>query len=210
MELFSKDYKDLQRYYSKTYVKLPQFGEQVFQVSEVKPSHVMLTDRAGDLYKILLAEEDEPAFSFEYVLPHKAVFFWKNTVYLLARRPARQYYRGCCSENTTIHEAFTGRQVSLSFESLEAFTMKPQYFTLKQALEETSKKIVGMPLTKRLSFNRQDQCIYVDATGIAVFDLASKQFVMFDGKHIFSAEVKKLLTDSGLTYGVVDASRRPV
>lgn len=210
MELYSSEWKDIQRYYNNTFVKLPQFGDQVFQVREVKPQHVILHDRAGDVYKIDLADEGEPAFSFDYVLPHKAVFFWKNSVYQLARRPARQYYRGCSSENTTITEIFSGRGQSISFESLEAFSMKPQYFTLRQALEEPNKKVLGVPLTKRFSFNKQDQCLYVDNRGVAVFDRDAKTFVMFNGMNIFAPEVKKLIAESELTYGVIDANRQPV
>lgn len=203
MELYAKDHRDIQRYFGNTFVKLPQYGDKVFRVAEVKATHVLLKDKEQDIYKIELADEGEPAYSFDYVLPHKAVFFCQGKTLLLQRRPARQYFRGCCSENTQVLDIETGRLVGLSYEVLEGFAMKPPYFSFQQALEKLSAKVTCVPLTKRFSLSR-NMSVYVDNKAIGIVDQGLKKLVLFDNAKIFVAEMKTLVTDT--EYEVVDAN----
>ena len=107
-------------------------------------------------------------FSLDYVLPHKAVFQVDKDVYLLERIPARQYKRGLCSDNTSISRVGISERpmrINLSFELLQKFTCKQDYFTLKQALagKDTNN---AYALNSRMSYHKSG-AIYVDKICIA-------------------------------------------
>lgn len=205
MQLYAKEYGDISKYYHGTYVKLPQFGDKIFYVAEVNRERVELTDSAQDLYHIELAQEGEPAYSLEYVLPHRAVFSYKGTVLLLTRVPARQYSRGCCSANTKIIDVFTGKGWDISFTTLQAFVNKPTYYTLDEALYgEFPKSCVGVALNERFSFHRNQQQLYVDHIPIANFSRENMVWVVT--RPIFAPELKALCSSVKKPMEFLDAS----
>lgn len=205
MQLYAKEYGDISKYYHGTYVKLPQFGDKIFYVAEVTRERVELHDEAGDLFHIELAQEDEPAYSLEYVLPHRAVFSYKGSVVLLTRVPARQYSRGCCSANTKMLDVFSGKGLDISFRTLQAFVNKPTYYTLDEALYgEFPKTCVGVALNERFSFHRNQQQLYVDHITIATFIRDSMTWVV--NRPIFLPEIKALCSSVKKEMRFLDAS----
>lgn len=209
MQLYSDDYQDISKYYKHTYVKLPQFGDKIFFVQSIQRERVELIDEEAHLFHIELAEVGEPAFSLEYVLPHRAVFGYKGSVVLLTRIPARQFRRGCCTDNTKIMDLFTGRGLEVNFTTLQAFVNKPNYFSLREALyQEFPKTMVGVAITDRFSFHRNTQALYVDHQHIATFVRERGQFEVH--RPIFLPEIRNLYTMCDLEMEMLDASGKTV
>lgn len=209
MELRASEREDITRYYKGTYVKLPQFGEKLFFVYEVTPQWVMLKDSSDEVFRVLLANDDEPAFSFEYVLPHKAVFAHKGTVYQLQRVPARQYYRGCHPNNTAIIEVASGSRQEISFALLEAFVQKPEYLSFEQAVT-ARRRGSGVAISPRWSYSKNQGILYLDTTAIGVYTDVGTTMTILQGREIVAPEIKALAARTGFQLKVVDANNKPI
>jgi len=203
MECKPSTYNDISRYFLHSYVKLREFGDKLLFLESVNKERCIFVDADSELFEVIL-EESAP-YHLEYVLPRRAVFAFRDSVYLLQRVPARQYHRGCCDENTRILEVFTGQRVDVNFRSLTAYVAKPSYVDLNTALfERVSKRTVGVPLTNRISFSRLNQLFYVDTIPVATFNREANAIMM---KHDqFYPELSRLSTKANLSLEFVNAS----
>lgn len=175
---------DIRRYYEKTYCKLKEFGDRLFFFEAVNCNEdgwqIVLKDSNNDYVTISL--EEEAPYNMDFALPHKAMFPFKNTVFMLQRIPARQYKRGICPDNTQIIDIFSNKPVILEFKKLEMFINKPGYVSLNEALYgKTGSTVVGVAMGPRLAFNKVMQVAYVDCTPVAQFSRTTNKMGPIEG-----------------------------
>lgn len=189
---------DIRRYYEGTYVKLQEFGDKLFYLRKVRSDangdmEVLLEDSDGETLVILL-EEDAP-YNMNFTLPHRAMFQYGGSAYILQRIPARQYKRGINTENTRIVDAFSGKVSDLSFKRLEAFVSKAAYSSVNEALyEKKNAKTIGVVLSQRIAFYCPQQVFYLDGIPFAMFNRADNTITPYSQKmyHLFAPELAKL------------------
>jgi len=144
MELLPSNFADIRKYYCDTYVKLTEFGDQLFYVTKVTSDSVFFKDSKGKEGVIYLHEE-EP-YSLTMNLPHKSMYQLGNKCYSIGRYPARQYSKGISVNNCRIYslELYGWEQVSVNFETLAGFVTKPAFLTLEHALSDKTKLSVAL------------------------------------------------------------------
>lgn len=207
MECKPSVHGDIQRYFQGTYVKLKEFGDKLFYLESVNKEQVVLVDENKDNFVILLEEADP--YHLEYVLPHRAVFPFRDSVSLLQRIPAKQYHRGCCGENTRIVDIFTNTTYEIHFRSLTAYIAKPNYVDVQSALfDKASKKLVGVAITDRISFGRLSQAFYVDNRVVGTFNRDKSQVEMVHA--FFKPELAALFQKANLPMEFLDASGKRI
>jgi len=189
---------DIRRYYEGSYCKVPEFGDKLFLLKQVVAAsegvEIRLKDSQDDLYTILL--EEEAPYEMNFALPHRAIFNYRDTVYLLERVPARQYKRGITSENTHIIEVFSGKPQGLSFARLEAFVTKSSYCSVNEVLFGKRRgTVAGLALSPRLSFHTPSQTFYMDCVPFAKYLREQNLLVPVADKayKLFVSELKKLV-----------------
>ena len=197
MDFVHSNWRDIQKYYENTYVKFSEFGDKLFYIQHVGPEKVSGTDDENTTFELYLS--DAVPYTVNYLLPHKAVFQWKDSVFLLQRIPARQYRRGLCSDNTMITNIATGKGMDITFNSLKAFVSKPNYSSFSNAFN-TKAKTKAIALSPRMSFLRSGE-ILIDNKKIAQFDYTSKKILLL--YKIFLPEIMQHMVDHNEHYEVV-------
>lgn len=197
MEFTSANYQDIRKYYEGTYVKFTEFGDRLFYITDITTQQVNGIDDTDTPF-ILYLDNHHP-YIVNYLLPHKAVFQWKDSVYLLQRVPARQYKRGLCAENTMITNVATGQAVEIGFAALKAFVTKPTYASFSAAIN-TKVKTRAVALTNRMTYLRTG-AILMDSIRIATYDFESKKITMI--RKAFEFEIQQHLWIHNDTYEVV-------
>lgn len=121
------NYDDIRRYYNNTIIKLPEIsGDRLWQIISISPDEVKLEDVDGVEVYIDLNEE----YEVDYPLPGRTVYQCGNRAMLLARRPAKQYYRGLHKENTSVSSYSCSGNISnfaWDIQTLQQFVDKPAY-----------------------------------------------------------------------------------
>lgn len=197
MLFVSNNYQDIKKYYEGTYLKFTEFGDRLFRVDHVDQYMVSGEDDTETAFQLFL--DDNHPYEVNYLLPHKAIFQWKDNVYMLQRIPARQYKRGLCSDNTMITNVSNGQTVDVNFASLKAFVSKPTYSSFTNAF--TSKmKTKAIALTNRMSYLRTG-FIMMDNVKIAQYDFDTKKIHMM--RKVFADEIKQHMASHHETYEVV-------
>jgi len=197
MEFTSSNWRDIQKYYEGTYVKFSEFGDKLFLISQVRPDGISGIDEDNTVFELYLS--DAAPYTVNFILPHKATFQWKDSVYLLQRIPARQYRRGLCSDNTMITNVATGTSVDVNFPALKAFVGKPSYSSFSNAFN-TKAKTKAVALSPRMSYLRSGK-ILIDNRMIASFDYTSKKIIMHH--KIFLPEIMQHMVDHNEHYEVI-------
>jgi len=197
MEFISSNWRDIDKYYTGTYVKFNEYGDKLFHIDHVNPNVVEGEDDTGTNFQLFLS--DSAPYTVNYLLPHKATFQWNDSVYMLQRIPARQYRRGLCSDNTQIINIATGSRVDISFKSLKAFVSKPMYSSFSAAFNSKA-KTKAVALSPRLTYIRSG-LILVDQVRVASFDYNTKKIHMIH--KIFLPEIMQHMMDHNETYEVV-------
>lgn len=151
------NWKDVQRCYDHSYIKIRGFGDKLFYVTRVTADLMSGEDSEGTGFELWL--DDEFPFEIDYVLPHHAVFQYGEHAVELRRVPSRQYRRGLHMDNTRIRSIISGSALDLGFPILEAFVGKQQYPTLKEAMSTTNRSTA---LSSRLSFHNKDGTLFMD------------------------------------------------
>lgn len=168
MQLTPSNWRDIDRYYDNTYVKFPEFGDKLFYIQTVTETRVTGINSDKDPFDLDLAEE--APYVLEYTPPHKAVFQHKASAVFLQRKPAKQYKRGLCSENTELVDCVTGEKLELAWDRLEAYVTKQQYVSLQRALELTvyqgSVKYRSVALNSRMCLNKKNNTLMLDSSSI--------------------------------------------
>lgn len=194
----SSNASDIERYYYQTWIKLPEFGDKLFFVQNVSSEMVTGTDDNGDYFELLLS--DEAPYPVEYVLPHKAIFQWKERAVMLQRIPARQYRRGLSSGNTKVVDCSTGESISLTTNLLKAFVSKQRFSPFSAAFAAKS-KMKSVALSPRMWFHRSLGRVCVDFTPVAQYDYETKRLTML--LPIFLPEIMQHMVDNNELYEVV-------
>jgi hypothetical protein len=198
MEFTSANRNDIQKYYINTFVKFKEHAieksldpDALFFIENVDSMKVTGTCESGDPFIIWLS--DEHPFVVDYVLPHKSFFQMNSYAILLERIPAKQYYRGLSSDNTQMTflsgAAATPKKLDIGFESLKAFVKKKNFFTLSEAIADSS--LNTCVLSQRMQYNRATKLIHVDHIAVARVNPKLKCVHML--KPIFKSEVEDIL-----------------
>ena len=156
------NWKDIQRGFEKTFIKIKGFGDKLFFVDHVTASVITGHDSESTGFELWL--DDSYPFDIDYLLPHHAVFQYKNEAVQLRRVPSRQYHKGLHHENTVLRSITTGNRYDLSFAILEAYVGKQQYPLLKEAIGSDAQSIA---LSSRMSYSRLNKSIMMDMIPIA-------------------------------------------
>ena len=197
MDFVHSNWRDIQKYYENTYVKFSEFGDKLFYINSVGSDKVAGVDDENTAFELFLS--NSAPYMVNYLLPHKAVFQWKDSVYLLQRIPARQYRRGLCSDNTMITNVTTGTRLDIGFNSLKAFVGKPSYSSFSNAFN-TKAKTKAVALSSRMSYLRSGY-ILIDSHKIAQFDYNTKKILMLH--KIFLPEIMQHMVDHNEHYEVI-------
>ena len=163
MIAISSNWKDLQKYYEHSYIKIPGFGDKLFYVNRVTKDLISGHDSESTVFELWLS--DSLPFAIDYILPHHAVFQYQDRAVQLRRRPTRQYRRGLHPDNVRISDVLTEHTYDLSFNILEAYVGKQQYPTLKEAIASAN---ISTALTNRMAYVPSKKAIYLDTFPIAL------------------------------------------
>jgi len=189
MECIKENWKDIDRYFRHTYVKVDGYGDTLFFIDHVNPNNISGTTEDNDYFEIEL--HNHQPFNLSYVLPHKAVFQFNKRAVLLQRVPAKQFKRGLHADNVSLSFTDTGVPIDVTLPALKAFTTKQRYFSFSEAFLSKGNKYLSFALTSRMSCAKASGGIFIDTTKIATFLHESKKIVM--EKKAFKPEVERHL-----------------
>lgn len=116
--LTSSNYRDFRQRYEGTYGNFAPEGKPPLMVmlQSVEESRVNFVDSKGAKYHV----NADAGIPFEfYPVDRRLANTAKGTVLYSSRRPARQWSRGVCDQNTTIMNLISQRGVNVSFDTLE-------------------------------------------------------------------------------------------
>jgi hypothetical protein len=197
MDFMSSNWRDIQKYYESTYVKFAEFGDKLFYIQRVREEMIQGIDDTDTAFELYLS--DDHPYAVNYLLPHKATFQWKDSVYVLQRIPARQYRRGLCADNTMLTNVATGNNTDISFNALKAFVSKPQYSSFGQAFN-SKEKTKAIALTNRMTYLRTGYILF-DQKRVASYDHDRKVIKMVH--KIFLPEIMQHMVDHNEHYEVL-------
>lgn len=107
------NWKDIQKYYSGTYILCPEYArDAALYVENAGPSGIKVSESNGDKGFI------EVPYELTNPLVNRRQYFqWEDTAYYISRIPARMWKKGISSENTIIQRiqsngALTGPQIT--------------------------------------------------------------------------------------------------
>jgi len=181
------NYGDIDKYFRNTFIKLKEFGDELFYVGGVSPSCVTGKDQSGEDFELILS--DSLPYEVDYVLPSRAIFQSGNRVSMLSRIPARQYKRGLCADNTQLVDVFNGEALPINMESLTGFVNKPRYTTFEEILKGKTPKSVA--LNSRFSFHSADLSIRCDLRPVGLIDRPNRKIKV---NSLFLPEIKSLVS----------------
>lgn len=199
MECTPNNWKDVQRYFHNTYVKVEEYGDTLFYIEGVSPNKIFGKTENGDYFEIEL-HQHQP-FNLSYVLPHKAVFQYNKRAVLLQRIPAKQFKRGISIDNVSISFTDTGAYLDLTLDLLKAYTTKQRYFTFTDAFLTKGSKLLSYALTSRMSCTKGTGVIYVDNTPVARY--AHNDVKIYVDKPNFRPDIEQLVAKNQDKIGVV-------
>lgn len=194
-------WQDIRKYYEGSYVKFAEFGDKLFFIQTVRENEIKGIDEDDEPFVLTL--DEEAPYNLTYTLPHKGLFSLDGVAYLLYRVPAQQYSRGITSNNTKIMSVADGRSLSLSFQRLRAYVQKQPYVSMEEALFSKSKD-VSVCLSRRFSFYRPKQTLYVDNVPLFTFKRKETTFQPLNSVALaLLPEVKALCSVSEKTKEIV-------
>jgi len=198
MIAMSSNWRDVQKYYEHSYIKIQGYGDKLFYVNRVRETMLQGVDEEDTLFELYLS--DDAPFLIDYVLPHRAVFQYGKDVMQLRRNPSRQYRRGLHQDNTTIISVTTGQAYDLSFGLLRAFVEKQKYVSLNEAMEHRS-IYMGVALTPRMSYIRAGGELRIDLTTVATVQSIKRTIKV--KRPIFTKEIMQYLKDNNQAFEVI-------
>ncbi len=127
----TSNWKDVQKYYQGTFIKLRELGDEVVRVDKVEPTSMWVVLQSNEKIELVLSDE---GYNLDYQIPKKTVYQNGQFAYVLDRIPARMWKKGLSSENTTLNAVEADgvlEQVHVNkFENLFSFVNKPEYVKL--------------------------------------------------------------------------------
>lgn len=118
--------KDIERYYTGTYVKFKETGDRIFKIVSCRSEGVKAMDSAGFEVWIDLSED----YHVDYIIPGRKIFQMGECAAMLYRKPARQYFRGMHPENTgfvILSPNGEWKECPVDFGHIESFINKGEY-----------------------------------------------------------------------------------
>lgn len=193
---------DIRRYYEKTWVKFQEFGDKLFFIERVRDYEVVGIDEDGEAWVLYM--EDAAPYVLNYNLPNRAIFPHGGSVLSLRRIPAKQYQRGLSTANTIIVDVFSGKKLeSIKVDVLKSFVNKPIYTPLAEALDgKFPKRVIGVIVAHRISFNRNLQQFFVDAVPVAAYNRETATISVVPRASGFIPAFNGLVGDAGLKLSV--------
>ena len=183
----------IEKYFHGTFVKFKEFGDKLFKITSVSCNSVMGVDQDDMDFELCLS--DYHPYEVDYVLPHRAVFQYKDRAMLMQRVPARQYKRGLCDQNVRIVDIGSGETTSIGFPILKSYVTKQKYFTLTEAIKHKG-KLKSYALNSRMSFISATKVLKIDTSKIGFYD--SPTNTLFVNK-LFAPDVLSLMKDNNET-----------
>jgi hypothetical protein len=190
--LFDSSHRDdILRYYRGTYVKFKETGDQLFYIEHVDGIKVSGTHESGRPFVLYL--NDETPYEVDYILPHKSFFQYKGQAIQLARIPAKQYFRGCCSQNVSLAYLYNGslKFMDLGFEVLMSFVKKPAFPNLRAAIGSAD---ISTAMSPRMMYVKSNKQLYVDFVPVAKVNPG--KLTIYVTKPIFKDEILALLRNN--------------
>lgn len=202
MKFCQGNYRDIQKYFQGSYIKLPEAGETLHWIDRVYEDHIK-----GKLYqKNEKGEVEEEPFIYylhplseaspevEYIMPRKSYFNHEGRAMFLSRIPARQYHRGITAENTQIQAlnatAFVG--ISINASRLTAYVGKQAFMPFKQHAGSYA-------VSSRMAVNELG-LLYLDTTKIGRVHYEERLIIV--SNEMFIPEVERVLRNHGQTFTV--------
>lgn len=190
MRATRENWKDIEKYFSRTYVKFTEFPEEIFFIDRVDKNRIYAEDQKGDEFHILLENE----YDLDYVLPQKTTYQLGNHACILNRIPARQWKRGICKENTTLVKINTqGGQapMSLTFEALKGFVNKPKHFDFIEIAQsfDHGNMMDSYAVTPRMCISRNG-LMFIDGIVCGHFNAPKKKMII---DKLLSKDIKNIL-----------------
>lgn len=190
----SRDFR--QRYQgSYGYYTVPETNKRLMvYMEEVGDTYTTFVDENRSVYKANV----DTGVIFEFIPISKKLFTHNDGLYLVQRKPARQWTRGITSSNTSIEVVGVGNGRALSFEFVEAaFASEPENVLQNvNALENRLRKTVALSNT----FGVIGTELYVYAELIGSFIPERKEIVL--DTPIFRQELLDLVQRLGIPYKV--------
>jgi hypothetical protein len=185
-----KNRDDISRYYRGTYLKLKEFGDELFLIEHVEANAITGKHESGKPFIIYL--DDETPYEVDYILPHKSFYQDGANAVQLVRVPAKQYYRGLCASNTalvTVSNVGVIKQGTIDFNSLKKFVYKQAFFSLKAAIGTEGN--ITCAMSSRMMYHRSKRELYIDQEPIAKVNPGKLQISLY--YPIFANEVMDVL-----------------
>jgi hypothetical protein len=184
MKFFTNNVEDISRYYKNCYVQFKERGTLLHRVDKITDKKVTGVNENDDPFVLELREEDPYVMSF--VLPKKALFRHRNSLYLLEKKPAKQFKRGISSENTLITNVATGTRAEIGFSILKSYVSKQTHVSLREAMTKRGASIIS----SRFWYSPGNGSLYLDRQLVAsIFVDGSFKMVL----NSFLEDVEELL-----------------
>lgn len=192
MMLTRENWRDIQKYYDGTFIKIKEEGEVILKVRKVRPEGIELQNDKGE--DILIHLRDDSPYDLSFILPHKTVYQVDDKCWAMSRRPMKQYQRGICEQNIAIHVLNSGAwyRKDASFATLAPFVTKQPFQTLLVASK--SKTMKSMALSSRFSVDFTTGSVFCDLSIVGSFDKAKKILTI---NPLFVADINQILVDMG-------------
>ena len=172
MELLPSNSQDIRKYYCDSYVKLKEFGDQLFYITKVSTDAVFFNDKDRQEGVIYL---------------HEGAF-----AYSMNRFPARQYSRGISTTNCRIFKLspYGWEAVEVNFSTLNGYVDKPTFPT---ALDITNGHYSSVALSNRFALSIGGS-IYCDQLQIGTYNIDR----VFTLNRLFIMEFTRIAKLSGI------------
>lgn len=177
------NWKDVQKYYQGTFIKLRELGEVPLLVDRVTDKAIWGIKQDGEKVELVLCEE---GYDLDYCIPKKTVYQCGEFAYIIERVPARMWRKGWSSENSVVSvigDNGSFSKVNWDINAVAAFVNKPAYCNL----EDLRSGYISVALNNR--FYAYKNFIGVDESVIGVFDL-NKQTIYY--RKLFEREIRNL------------------
>ena len=191
--------RDFRQRYSGSfgYYTVPETRKRILvQMEQVDEVTAGFRDARGAMY----SAKADTGVEFEFILLSKRLFIMDKCLYLVRRKPARQWSRGCHNGNTTVMRVHTGRDTKLTFASVAAgFDSTPidGYASVTALERKEAEAALLSPM-----FGVEGSVLYLYDHAIGSFMADRKEIVVEE--RMFKQEVEDLVARLGLNYRVLD------
>lgn len=170
------NYEDVKKYYEKTFIKLPDLGDEIVHVDRVTPERMEVTNPLTK-EPIWVMLKTRP-YELSFVLPRKTVYQMDNNAVMLSRIPARMWKKGLTHANTQFQTLGVSSWALSDFNinMIVKFVNKPTYLSFAEAKHGfENSNLQSAAMSKRVSLSLNGN-VYVDS--VLVGRLAIKENVL--------------------------------